>query len=249
MISKLFIREMKILAGFIYSIYFFIFKNCGFKTNVPLKNAEYGRNIFIDSGVTLKHFNKKQKLRVEDDSRIMRESVVVTNKIGRFSYIGKNCDIYCSKIGSFCSIANNVAINNPVHPVDFVSSHRLFFHPYRKFVKKLKTPVLDTEIGNDVWIGRNSYIKGGVKIGNGAVIGACSVVTKDVPNYSIFAGNPAKLIRYRFDKKTRERLEDSGWWRWKFEKLRKYRELFSNTEKFLEKYENEKKDMHNNNSS
>lgn len=69
-----------------------------------------------------------------------------------------------------------------------------------------------TTIGNDVWIGMNVFIKAGVKIGDGAVIGACSVVTKDVAPYAIVGGNPAVVIRYRFDESTIQSLLDIGWW-------------------------------------
>ena len=70
-----------------------------------------------------------------------------------------------------------------------------------------------TEIGNDVWVGHNVVILPGCKkVGNGAVIGAGSIVTHDVPPYSIVAGNPAKVINMRFNDETIERLESSKWW-------------------------------------
>lgn len=70
----------------------------------------------------------------------------------------------------------------------------------------------DTVIGNDVWIGRGATIMPGVKIGNGAVIGSMAVVAKDVPDYAIVAGNPARIIRYRFDQETIDFLNDLEWW-------------------------------------
>ena len=72
----------------------------------------------------------------------------------------------------------------------------------------------DIVIGNDVWIGYQSCILSGVTIGNGAIIGAKSVVTKDVPPYAIVAGNPAKFIRYRFPQETIDKLENLAWWDW-----------------------------------
>ena len=78
-----------------------------------------------------------------------------------------------------------------------------------------------TYIGNDVWIGENVTIKDGVKIGNGAVIGTAAVVTKDVPPYAIVAGVPAKIIKYRFDDKKIQLLQDIKWWDWSPEMIYK----------------------------
>lgn len=72
----------------------------------------------------------------------------------------------------------------------------------------------DVVIGNDVWIGTEALITSGVKIGDGAVVGARAVVTRDVPPYAIVAGNPAKIVRYRFDEKSIERLLALQWWDW-----------------------------------
>ena len=74
-------------------------------------------------------------------------------------------------------------------------------------------------IGNDVWIGRNVIIISGVKIGDGSVIGAGSVVTKDVPPYAIAAGNPAKIVRMRFDEETIKKLLKIEWWNWSLERV------------------------------
>lgn len=77
----------------------------------------------------------------------------------------------------------------------------------------------DTEIGNDVWIGYEALFMPGVKIGHGAIISSRSVVTGDVPAYAIVGGNPAKVIRYRFDAETIAKLEDIAWWNWPVEKI------------------------------
>lgn len=76
-------------------------------------------------------------------------------------------------------------------------------------------------IGNDVWIGRNVIVLPGVSIGNGAVVGAGSVVTKNVEKYSIVAGNPARPIRYRFTSEQIEKLEKIKWWDWDIAKIKK----------------------------
>lgn len=91
-------------------------------------------------------------------------------------------------------------------------------------------------IGNDVWIGAYATIMGGVKIGNGAVIGAGAVVAKDVPPYAVVVGNPARVIRYRFDEATIEWLQKLRWWNWTPEKIKACWPEMENMEAFKEKY-------------
>jgi virginiamycin A acetyltransferase len=77
----------------------------------------------------------------------------------------------------------------------------------------------DTIVGNDVWTGYDALIMPEVKIGNGAIIGARSVVTRDVPAYSIIAGNPARVVKERYDSSTVARLEAIAWWNWSIDKI------------------------------
>jgi virginiamycin A acetyltransferase len=77
----------------------------------------------------------------------------------------------------------------------------------------------DTVVGNDVWIGYGATVMPGVKIGNGAIIATGSVVTKDVEAFAVVGGNPAKVIRYRFDEATRTELDAIAWWDWTAEKI------------------------------
>jgi serine acetyltransferase len=94
-----------------------------------------------------------------------------------------------------------------------------------------------TSIGHDTWIGHGSLIKAGVKIGNGAVIGQGSVVTKDVLPYSIVAGVPAKLIRYRFKPEVIEAIEKIEWWNWSKEKLQNnYMDFRKDVNSFIKKH-------------
>ena len=118
------------------------------------------------------------------------------------------------KIGKFCSIANNVTIFlGGEHRNDWVSTYPfnalLENYKYIKGHPKSKGEVI---VGNDVWIGRGAVILSGVKIGDGAVIGAYSLVSKDVKPYSIVGGNPANLIRYRFKKEIINAFLDIKWW-------------------------------------
>jgi virginiamycin A acetyltransferase len=86
----------------------------------------------------------------------------------------------------------------------------------------------DIIVGNDVWFGYDSLVMNGVKIGNGAIIATRAVVLKDVPAYSIVAGNPAKMVKMRFDDKTIDRLQKISWWDWNIEKINKHLKLFCN---------------------
>jgi acetyltransferase-like isoleucine patch superfamily enzyme len=130
------------------------------------------------------------------------------------------------KIGKYCSIAGQVSIllggNHRVHWVTtYPFTYFLDEWPEANGMPIHATSEGDVVIGNDVWIGQAAFILSGVTIGDGAVIGARAVVTRDVEPYSIVAGNPARLIRKRFDDKTIERLLDIRWWDWPVEKIKK----------------------------
>ncbi|MCE6992758.1 CatB-related O-acetyltransferase [Dyadobacter sp. CY323] len=115
--------------------------------------------------------------------------------------------------GNYCSIAPEIRIFRANHPKDSFTSHPLLYNPSAGYVNsdQLIRPKLN--VGHDVWIGEWAIILPRVKqIGNGAMIGAGAVVTKDVPPYTIVAGNPAKVIGKRFNDETIARLEATRWW-------------------------------------
>ena len=91
-----------------------------------------------------------------------------------------------------------------------ISTSDAFVENKKEWYKEISK--LDCEIGNDVWIGVNSVIKRGVKVCNGVVIGANSFVNKDVPDFAVVAGTPAKIIKYRFEEEKRNRILASNWW-------------------------------------
>ncbi|POY39249.1 transferase [Solitalea longa] len=122
--------------------------------------------------------------------------------------------------GNYCSIAKNIRIFRANHPKNSFTSHPLLYNPIAGYVKKdmLERPALN--IGNDVWIGEWVVILPNVtSIGNGAIIGAGSIVTKNVEPYSVVVGNPAKIISQRFDEDTIKQLEELRWWELKKEDL------------------------------
>ena len=96
---------------------------------------------------------------------------------------------------------------------------------YGPFIRGTSTPhksKFNTSVGNDVWIGSGVTIMSGVTIGDGAIIGARSVVASDVPPYAIYAGNPARLIRYRFHENIIIKLLELKWWAWEANKISGY---------------------------
>ncbi|WP_300911611.1 CatB-related O-acetyltransferase [Muribaculum intestinale] len=176
-------------------------------------------------------------------------------ELGFGSYIGPNCNIV-GKIGKFTSIGPNVRCNPGRHPYTYpyVTTAPCFFslNPkhsqngstfatkqcFDEFTyadKDCKFPIV---IGNDCWIGEGVFIVGGVTIGNGAVVLAHAVVTKDVPPYAIVGGVPAKILKYRYSTDDIEFLQRIKWWdnsiswfknNWEllcnFEKLKTYNEI------------------------
>lgn len=162
-------------------------------------------------------------------------------KIGKYSYIGNNSFVCDTDIGNFTSISTDCYIGGTTHPIEWVSTSPVF-HKWENIMKKnFARHDFDifkrTQIGNDVWIGNRVMIKAGVKIADGAVIGMGSIVTKDVGSYEIWAGNPARLIRKRFDDEIVAKLLKVEWWNWEDELIKKYAEEFRSPENFINKLE------------
>jgi acetyltransferase-like isoleucine patch superfamily enzyme len=140
--------------------------------------------------------------------------------IGRHSYGKPNVILFAGdsarvSIGSFCSLASAIEVMpGGNHPTDMVTTY-----PIRRRLAGTEQPGEpwskgDVAIGNDVWIGRGVKILGGITIGDGAVVAAYSVVTKDIPPYAIAAGVPARVVRERFSEEIVERLLRIRWWDW-----------------------------------
>ena len=120
--------------------------------------------------------------------------------------------------GRYCSIADSVRIFTRNHPISAISMHPILYNPKLGLKEIITLPFGELNIEDDVWIGHNATVLPGVKfIGRGSVIGAGSIVTHDVPAYAVIAGNPARLIKMRFDEETIERIESSRWWEYSIE--------------------------------
>lgn len=146
-------------------------------------------------------------------------------KIGRYTNVNENTSIRNAEIGSFCALAPEI---------NFIGGNHIMKKPALQ--SQFYTDTLELgfgsrdnggiTVGNDVWIGYGAVILPEVEIGDGAIIGARSVVTKDVEPYEIVAGNPARHIRYRFDEEKREELLELEWWNWSIDKIKENREFF-----------------------
>lgn len=153
--------------------------------------------------------------------------------MGAFSYAVSGYFFACH-IARYCSIGEGVQVGRHSHPLDFISTSPIFYLSSRDVLgvsshpalsesiskpSRIPTSVKPTYIGNDVYIGHEAFILPGVKIGDGAVVGARAVVTKDVPSFSIVAGSPARVVRYRFPQEIIEQLIESCWWQYSPQQL------------------------------
>lgn len=147
-------------------------------------------------------------------------------QVGRHTYGVEEHTVFLASdanpvvIGSFCSIAKDVCIHGDTgHDMSGVSTYPLgqvFGGVRATGLVKGKA----ARIGHDVWIGAGATILSGVEVGDGAVIGAGSVVSRDVEPYAVMAGNPARLIRYRFEPSIIAALVRIGWWNWTDERIK-----------------------------
>ena len=193
-------------------------KNIGLNLGIGcgIHNVEFGQDVYLGNYVSLTNV-----------------------KIGSHSYVNSNTIIRDTVIGKFCSIAANVKIVMGSHPTNFISTHPSFYannKVFKTFAKEtLVQEFFPVEIGNDVWIGEEVMIPGGIKIGDGAVVASRAVVTKDVEPYSVVGGVPAKHIKYRFTKEEIKELLKYKWWKKNDDWLERNYKIFQNTNHFFNK--------------
>ena len=187
----------------------------------------------VHSSVYISGSRLEGEVNVNEACKIYQAHIDGKITIGRYTSIwGPNIKITSilekSTIGSFCSIARNVSIQSYNHNINLPSSYHFETNIYglkRQNELSAKGPII---VGNDVWIGAGAVILSGVKIGHGAVIGANALITKDVPPYAIVAGNPGKIIKYRFSESKINELLEMAWWDWSIEKIKKNKKFFLN---------------------
>ncbi|TSJ44621.1 CatB-related O-acetyltransferase [Mucilaginibacter corticis] len=183
---------------------------------------------------------------LSENCTIHSKVVVANSSIGYGTYIGQKSKLANTHVGAYCSIANNVEVLPYTHPSStFVSTHPAFFSVLKQAGFTYTTQQLFNEelffdrekkihlkIGNDVWIGTNVLIMGGIEIGDGAIIAAGSVVTKNVKAFDIVGGVPAKVINSRFNAEQIELLNKIQWWNRSPEWIKQNSELFKDIQVF-----------------
>lgn len=189
---------------------------------------EYGLGVAARSGIT-------GSLEYERPAFLHAPKGMRHCRLGAFSYVngGHASNLYHADLGRYCQIAEDVIIGPPEHPTDWFSTHPFAFTRPNELPKMYRLPEfarlapeqdsdavhyfggapLKTRIGNEVWVGAGALVRRGVTVGDGAIIGAKSLVLEDVPPYAIVAGVPARVIRLRFDEALVARFMALQWWR------------------------------------
>ena len=213
-----------------YKLRYFYYKikypTLSLKFSSRLKNnLNFGNNNFVGKNTFISDSTFGDNVTVHHDCCLSNVSV------GDFSYVSSASHLDLTQIGKFCSIGNQVLCGCGDHPVNLISTNPVLYSTLKlgsvTFAKQdhfvARKPIT---VGHDVWIGARAFVRDGVKIGNGAVVAAGAVVVKDVPDYAIVGGVPAKIIRYRFPPEMIEQLLKIQWWNWSSDKLNQSQQFF-----------------------
>ena len=198
-------------------------QSCQIYQNTKIQNS------VIDDNVTIGEDCYLSKSHLYKGVQINRRNFILNSNVDKFTYTGINTTIRHADIGKFCSIAWNVSVcgGGARHDFSLPTTHPFTQLSSFGFVNEnTKLALKRTVVGNDVWLGMHSVILPGITVGNGAVIGANSLVNKDVPDYAIVAGNPAKILRYRFSEEMILQLKEAEWWNLPEEVLTQNIDLF-----------------------
>lgn len=186
----------------------------GIETNV-YKHAKL-KNTRLNTKCSIGDFSIVNDSFVGEFVQIQRNNYISYCNFGKHSYTGMNTVIMKTDIANFCAISWNVTIGPGEHDYSRVTSHSFLYNDFNELkpshvvaYNRFEKPCI---IGNDVWVGCNATILRGVTVGDGAVIAANAVVTKDVPPYAIVGGVPAKVLKYRFSQDIINALLDIKWW-------------------------------------
>ena len=181
--------------------------------NVRIRNSKIGKGCLIGDE------SRISECEFDENVEIARRNNIQMTSIGRGTQIGENTVIQNATIGNYCAISWNCTLGGGEHFLSNLSItelKRIFNNE-----KRTSNPFIDSPlvIGNDVWIAAGAQVLRNVTIGDGAVVGAGAVVTKNVPPYAVVAGVPAKIIKYRFSDAFVKRLLNIKWWTFSQQKL------------------------------
>lgn len=222
--------------------------------------ASTNTNIYLDlRNLLYNMFSQKNIIELEGmyEGIVNNQMSIFKTKIGRYSYGPICCDhAFIASIGSFCSFAIGVDVV-PNHEMNYVTTHPILYAgafyegttiDYKNFKDepwyfpgiKPKNIVNKTKrlvIGNDVWLGKNVIITNYANIGNGVIAAAGAVITKDVPDYAIVAGVPARIFKYRYRPEQIEALNRIAWWNWTDDEIReRFDDFYLPIDEFIGKY-------------
>ena len=172
--------------------------------------------------------------------KLYRPYRIYDAQVGDYTYIARNAMINSTTVGRFCSIGPNFVCGKGTHPTDKLSTAPMFYslgcQNGMTLARECKFDEMrPVEIGNDVFIGANVVVFNGVKIGDGAIVAAGAVVTKDVPSYAIVGGVPAKVIRMRFADDCVASLRRIQWWNFPDGRLPEVEQYLDDVEGFCRK--------------
>lgn len=176
-------------------------------------------------------------------THILRGSKMNDVTAGRYTRIGDGVKVTNADLGNFAVLSKDTVVGTGAHPTNYITPHSIFYKkgawPWHDdwiapidFNKKRRIT-----IGNDVWIGRRCMVLDGVTIGDGAIVAAGAVVTKDIPPFAIAGGVPAKVIKYRFEPEVIEKLLEIKWWNLPDDEITKVIDLFHKKNPTLEDLE------------
>lgn len=190
------------------------------------------KNTSLGNGVKVGDFSRIENSELGRYVDLQRFALIYNSKMGDYSYVGRNFTCWHAQIGKYCSISWNVGIGGANHDYHRISQHAFLYAPQFGMLEPGKEPGYDRftdacVIDNDVWIGCNAVICRGVHVGDGAVIAAGAVVTKDVEPYTIVGGVPAKYIKERCSRELAYRLKKSQWWNLNPEVIKANFDLFN----------------------
>lgn len=216
--------------------------------------ASKNSKIYAELKSSVLQYMKEENIAELSSMKSVTQNYTVT---GKYSY-GSLCNHrLVESVGAFCGFASgvDVVLN---HATSYISVHPFIshdkncnsiFHFYDEYknekwyfpgvipkgeINKYKK----TTIGNDVWLGKNVLVTNGADIGNGVIAAAGAVITKDIPDYAVVAGVPAKIIRYRYKPEEIEALNRIAWWKWSDDEIRaRYDDFYLPIEEFIEKYD------------